>query len=54
VANSIRGNPDFGLNSPLYRSLGLVPKNERKSPQRKPKNEAGTPPAESDEEVGAA
>ena len=54
VANSIRGNPDFGLNSPLYRSLGFVPKDERKRPQRKPKNEAGTPPDESAEEADAA
>lgn len=33
IANSIRGNPDHGLNSPLYRSLGFVPKSERKRPK---------------------
>jgi len=49
VANSIRGNPDFGLNSPLYRSLGFVPKDERKL-----KKDAGTPPADAPEEADAA
>lgn len=43
VANSIRGNPDFGLNSPLYRSLGFVPKAERKRPQRQQKTPAAIP-----------
>jgi hypothetical protein len=42
VSNSIRGNPDFGLNSPLYRSLGFVPKMERKRPQRAMKKDAAT------------
>jgi hypothetical protein len=37
VSNSIRGDPDFGLNSSLYRSLGFVPKMERKRPQRREK-----------------
>lgn len=46
VANAIRGNPDFGLNSPLYRSLGYVPKSERKRPARREK--AAAPPAEAD------
>lgn len=47
VANSIRGNPDFGLNSPLYRSLGFVPKSERKRGKRNPAAPA-EPPAEAD------
>lgn len=49
VANSIRGT--HGLNSPLYRSLGYVPKAERKRPKRKTRNTATTeadPPAEAD------
>lgn len=52
VANSIRGNPDFGLNSSLYRSLGFVPKAERKRPQRAKKKETAStseaPPADAD------
>jgi hypothetical protein len=51
VANAIRGNPDFGLNSPLYRSLGFVPKAERKRPQRAVKKDAAAtkaPPADAD------
>ena len=47
VANSIRGNPDFGLNSPLYRSLGYVPKSERKRAKRSPATLA-EPEAEAD------
>ncbi len=52
VSNSIRGNPNFGLNSPLYRSLGFVPKAERKRPQRAPKKDTDAvmkePPADAD------
>lgn len=44
VSNSIRGNPDFGLNSPLYRSLGFVPKDERKRPKRADKKDAAASP----------
>jgi hypothetical protein len=47
VANSIRGNPDFGLNSPLYRSLGFVPKSERKRGKRAAATTAA-PPADAD------
>lgn len=54
VANSIWGNPDFGLNSPPYRSLGLVPKDERKRPQREPKKDAEATPAGPPEEADAA
>ncbi len=48
VANSIRGA--HGLNSSIYRSLGYVPKAERKRPLRKAKNATpeATPPAEAD------
>jgi hypothetical protein len=47
VSNSIRGNPEFGLNSPLYRSLGFVPKMERKRPKRADKKETAAPPVDS-------
>jgi hypothetical protein len=47
VSNSIRGNPEFGLNSPLYRSLGFVPKMERKRPKRASKKETAAPPVDS-------
>ena len=40
VANAIRGDRAFGLDSALYRSLGFVPKSERKRPVRKPKDPA--------------
>ena len=46
VCNSIRGNPEFGLNSPLYRSLGFVPKMERKRPKRADKKETAAPPVD--------
>lgn len=31
VVNAVRGAPGFGENSALYRAMGYVPKNERKS-----------------------
>ena len=31
VVNSVRGNPEFGEDSDLYRSMGYVTKEERKS-----------------------
>lgn len=31
VANSVRGNPDYGMDSAMYRALGFVPKSERRS-----------------------
>jgi hypothetical protein len=52
VANSIRGT--HGLNSPLYRSLGYVPKAERKRPQRKAKNATTAPEADPPAEADAA
>ena len=46
IANAIRGNPDFGLDCELYRSLGFVPLSERKSGKRKPAPPAPEPPAD--------
>ena len=31
VVNGVRSHPQFGENSPLYKAMGYVPKNERKS-----------------------
>jgi hypothetical protein len=31
VVNGVRSNPNFGENSALYKAMGYVPKNERKS-----------------------
>jgi hypothetical protein len=31
VVNSVRGNPNYGRNSSLYRAMGYVPRDERKS-----------------------
>jgi hypothetical protein len=36
LANMVRGMPAFGYNSPFYRSLGFVTKNERKVRTLKP------------------
>lgn len=44
VVNAVRGNPDFGPDSPLYRALGYTPKSERRSGlTRKVKPAATTP-----------
>ncbi len=37
LADALRGMPDFGYNSPFYRSLGYITKNERKARTLKPK-----------------
>lgn len=37
IAHAIRADKGFGEDSPLYRSLGFVPKSERKKPRRKAK-----------------
>ena len=47
VANGIRAAPGHGPDSPLYRSLGFIPKSERKRPRRvsstvPPAEDAGT------------
>ena len=47
VAHAIRGNPAYGENSALYRSLGYVPKSERRSGlSRKAANPANAGTAE--------
>jgi hypothetical protein len=53
IANSVRGNPAYGVDSPLYRALGFVPKSERKRPRRRSGQNANpapgpTPDADSD------
>lgn len=35
IAHAVRADKDFGEDSPLYRSLGFVPKSERKSGRRR-------------------
>ena len=47
LASAVRCDPDHGLNSAFYRSLGYVTQRERKSPARKapPTEPAVTPPA---------
>jgi len=44
VANGVRADPIHGLDSPLYRSLGFVPRSERKRPRRRASST--NPPAE--------
>jgi len=48
IAHAIRADKDFGEDCPLYRSLGFVPKSERKSGRRR-----GNPPAPSATENAA-
>jgi hypothetical protein len=40
IAHAIRADKDLGEDSPLYRSLGFVPKSERKKRRRKRKSPA--------------
>jgi hypothetical protein len=44
IANGIRADPAHGPDSPLYRSLGFIPKSERKRPRSRISDTA--PPAE--------
>jgi hypothetical protein len=44
IANSVRGNPEYGVDSPFYRALGFVPKSERKRPRRRSNPAAVTAP----------
>ena len=37
LTDALRGTPGYGYDSPFYRSIGFVPKSERKRPVRKPK-----------------
>ena len=45
VVNSIRGNPDFGPNSDLYRACGYIPFGERASGLTRKGNVPPTAPA---------
>jgi hypothetical protein len=46
IANGIRADPAHGPDSPLYRSLGFIPKSERKRPRGRAAKAAkpATPP----------
>lgn len=46
IASSVRGNPDYGADSPFYRALGFVPKSERKRPRRRSSQAANPPQGE--------
>ena len=46
IANSVRGNPEYGVDSPFYRALGFVPKSERKRPRRRSTQAPATAPHE--------
>ena len=40
VVNGVRSHPDYGENSALYKAMGYVPKNERKSGLVRPSDAA--------------
>ena len=40
VVHSVRGDPDVGEDSPMYSSMGYVPKSKRKKRRRKAKAKA--------------
>lgn len=44
IANSIRGTPEYGQDCELYRSLGFIPKSERKTGTGARKKAKLTPP----------
>ena len=46
IANSIRGTPEYGMDCELYRSLGYVPKSERKTATRRKAESAAEMPAD--------
>ncbi len=46
IANSIRGTPEFGQDCELYRSLGFIPKSERKTGKVARKRPEVTAPAD--------
>jgi len=54
IANSVRGNLEFGVDSPFYRALGFVPKSERKRPRRRSGNPAPATAPEVDSPADAA
>jgi hypothetical protein len=41
VVHSVRGDPDVGEDSPMYSSMGYVPKSKRKKRRRKAKAARG-------------
>lgn len=53
IAHSIRGNKAYGEDCPFYRSLGFVPKSERKSGLRRARSGKATP-VQSPSEANAA
>lgn len=48
VANGIRADPAHGMDSPLYRSLGFVPRSERKRPRRRAAITPASPEGDAD------
>lgn len=48
VANGVRADQAFGPDSPLYRSLGFVPRSERKRPRRRAASIPATPEGDAD------
>lgn len=49
VANGVRADHlNFGPDSPLYRSLGFVPRSERKRPRRRAASTPATPEGDAD------
>ncbi len=49
VTHGVRSHPDHGEDSPLYRSMGFVPKSERGSGLTRRSSAGGGPPAGNDE-----
>jgi len=45
LTDTLRGTPSYGYDSPFYRSIGFVPKSERKRPVRQPKAVVAAPMA---------
>jgi hypothetical protein len=43
VVNGVRSHPDYGENRALYKAMGYIPKNERKSGLVRPSWDAATP-----------
>ena len=45
IANGIRASPEHGPDSPLYRSLGFIPRSERRRPSSRKATAAAEEPA---------
>jgi hypothetical protein len=54
IANSIRGTPEYGQDCELYRSLGFIPKSERKTGTVARKKALKTAPATAPSDADAA